>query len=107
MKEALDKSHSATKGEKKTLLRTSTSFCIQKICHFFYKDQRDVIQRATMLRLQAERKLGEILARMPKAVGAAAGGVKDGSRGAYLESRDSVPTLAEIGIDKILLVVPK
>lgn len=66
----------------------------------YYKDQQDVIQRAKSLRLQAERRLGEMLRVMPKSVGAAAGGVKDGPRGSYVEPRESTPTLADIGITK-------
>lgn len=61
----------------------------------FYKDQQDVIQRAKGLRLQAERKLGEILRVMQKS---------DGGRPAKTSSKAepviSVPTLADIGIDK-------
>lgn len=34
--------------------------------------------------------------------GAVAGGAKDGSRGSYIEPRDSRPTLADVGIDKKL-----
>ena len=62
----------------------------------FYKDQADVIQRAKSLRLQAERRLGEILRDMPKATGAA--GI--GPIAVTNENRNTTPTLAEIGIDK-------
>jgi hypothetical protein len=60
-----------------------------------YKGQHDIIQRAKALQLQAERKLGELLAAMPKAKG----GEQYKTTGTK-----SVPvvatTLANIGIDK-------
>jgi hypothetical protein len=58
----------------------------------YYKDQQDIIQRAKALRLQAERKLGELLRQMPKqngARGVGRSGVPNGN-----------PTLSEVGIDK-------
>ena len=36
----------------------------------YFKEQREIIQRAKSVKLQAERKLGEILAAMPKNEGA-------------------------------------
>lgn len=61
---------------------------------------------AAEIRLRAERKLGELIQKQKETVGlnrgAAAGGKKDGPRGAYTEPRDSAPTLAEAGIDKKL-----
>ena len=60
----------------------------------FYKDQQDVIQRAKSLRLQAERRLGEILQAMPKATGTL-------KRGAVVPIENhGETTLADIGIDK-------
>jgi hypothetical protein len=61
-----------------------------------YKDQQDVIQRARTLRLQAERRLGEMLRAMPKATGAK--GV--GPIAVPHENRNQTPTLADIGITK-------
>jgi len=52
------------------------------------------------VKLLAERRLGEMLAEMPKNAGAAAGGKKDAPRGALVEPRDTTPTLADLGIDK-------
>jgi len=49
--------------------------------------------------------LGELLADMPKAKGAAAGGKKDGPRGTYVEPRDPTPTLADLG--ELLADMPK
>ena len=57
--------------------------------------EADVIQRAKGLRLQAERRLGEILRDMPKNPGA----LMRGSVVTEVNHGDS-PTLAEIGIDK-------
>lgn len=65
----------------------------------YFKEQREMIQRAKSVKLQAERKLGEILAAMPKATGGEHGGrhSKDGSR---VEPSNPTPTLADLGIDK-------
>ena len=63
----------------------------------YYKEQRDMIQRAKALKLKAERKLGEILAAMPKS----AGGRPPEITGTKSEPV-SVPTLADIGIDRKL-----
>lgn len=60
----------------------------------YYKDQVDVIQRAKSLRLQAERRLGEILRDMPKAQARFSEGNKNEP------SSNDAPTLADIGIDK-------
>lgn len=68
----------------------------------YFRDQREVVERAKTMKLRAERRLGEVLEQMPKATGAAAGGKKDGPRGTYLEPRGSAPTLSELGIDKKL-----
>ena len=65
----------------------------------YYKDQADVIQRAKGLRLQAERRLGEILRDMPKATGVRMAG-RDAVGGYTSEPPKESPTLAEIGIDK-------
>jgi hypothetical protein len=62
----------------------------------FYKDQQDIIQRAKGLKLQAERKLGELLRTMPKA--SAGRPVEIGSKAEPINR--GAPTLAEIGIDK-------
>ncbi len=64
----------------------------------FYKDQADVIQRAKSLRLQAERRLGEILRDMPKSVGAMGSG--SNQHEVRLHTETAPLTLAEIGIDK-------
>lgn len=65
----------------------------------YFKEQREMIQRAKSVKLQAERKLGEILAAMPKATGGEHGGKPriDGSR---VEPSNPTPTLADLGIDK-------
>jgi hypothetical protein len=44
--------------------------------------------------------LGDVLKREPKATGAAGGGVKNKSRGSYVELRDNNPTLADLGVTK-------
>ena len=58
------------------------------------------------IRMRAERRLGELIIAQKETVGlnkgAAGGGTKEGPRGAYVEPRDSTPTLAEAGIDKKL-----
>lgn len=53
----------------------------------------DTILYATEIRLDAERKLGSILANAPKNQGTL-------SRGTKLEPRDETPTLAELGINR-------
>lgn len=60
----------------------------------YFKEQREMIQRAKSVKLQAERKLGEILAAMPKNEGAK--GI--GTSAVPIENR--TPTLADLGIDK-------
>lgn len=61
----------------------------------YYREQGDVIRRAKALRVIAERRLGEILAAMPKATG----GQPYQATGAKAEPVET-PTLADIGIDK-------
>jgi hypothetical protein len=63
-----------------------------------YKDQQNVIQRAKTLRLQAERRLGEMLRVMPKATGAM--GTGSNQHEVRFSSGTAPPTLAEIGITK-------
>lgn len=63
----------------------------------YFKEQREMIQRAKSVKLQAERKLGEILAAMPKNKGMA-GSVVTGSTREPV--KDTTPTLADLGIDK-------
>jgi hypothetical protein len=60
----------------------------------------ELVQWATEIRVRAERRAGQMLAEMPKAKGAAAGGEKDGPRGNYVVPRDSAPTLETLGISK-------
>ena len=55
-----------------------------------------MIQRAKSVKLQAERKLGEILAAMPKATG----GQPYQATGSASAPVDRAPTLADLGIDK-------
>lgn len=62
----------------------------------YFKEQREMIQRAKSVKLQAERKLGEILAAMPKHEG----GRPPQKTGSDWEPVSSVPTLADLGIDK-------
>jgi len=62
----------------------------------YYKEQRDMIQRAKSVKLQAERKLGEILAAMPKNEGAKGIGTS------AVPIANRTPTLADLGIDKKL-----
>jgi len=61
---------------------------------------------AAEIRFRAERRIGTLLDEQRNGVGlnagAVAGGTKDGSRGSYLDPRDTRPTLAEAGIDKHL-----
>lgn len=68
----------------------------------YYGEQKDMIRQAKGLRVQAERKLGDILAAMPKATGTRsqlAG--RDSSGGAKSEPPETfIPRLADIGIDK-------
>lgn len=64
----------------------------------YFKEQREMIQRAKSVKLQAERKLGEILAAMPKNTGAKG---NPGGRGcAVPDENRTLPTLADLGIDK-------
>ena len=63
----------------------------------YFKEQREMIQRTKSVKLQAERKLGEILAAMPKNKGMA-GSVVTGSTREPV--KDTTPTLADLGIDK-------
>ena len=61
---------------------------------------------AAEIRIRAERRLGEMIKTQKETVGlnkgAASGGKKESSRGAYTEPRDTTPTLASVGIDKKL-----
>lgn len=68
----------------------------------FYSEHKEVVQRAKAVKLQAERRLGELLKAAPKNTGAAGGGKKDAPRGSIVEPRDTTPTLADLGIDKKL-----
>lgn len=60
----------------------------------------EAIRHCRSYALEAERKMGEMLAQTERAKGAAAGGKKNGSRGKVLLPRDSQPTLAELGLTK-------
>lgn len=59
-----------------------------------------VIAQAYALKTRALAKLGELVRDLLKNKGAQAGGKKAGPRGAYVESRDTTPTLADLGISK-------
>lgn len=67
----------------------------------FYSEHKEVVQRAKAVKLQAERRLGELLKAAPKATGGEHGGrhSKDGSR---VEPSNPTPTLSDLGIDKKL-----
>lgn len=58
------------------------------------------VDSATALRVDALALMGEFLKATEKNQGASAGGKKESSRGAFLEPRDSTPTLAQVGITK-------
>lgn len=60
----------------------------------------EAVQYARSYALEAERRMGEMLLVAPKAKGAAAGGKKESPRGVYVEPRDTVPTLSDIGLTK-------
>jgi hypothetical protein len=60
----------------------------------------ELIRRATDIRLRAERRAGELLAKMEKNKGARAGGQKDAPRGRMAKPRDSTPKLADLGVTK-------
>jgi hypothetical protein len=66
----------------------------------------DLIDKATELRLRAERRLGEMIIAQKETIdlnqGAAGGGKKTSPRGTLVEPRDTRPTLASAGIDKKL-----
>lgn len=67
----------------------------------YFKEQREMIQRAKSVKLQAERKLGEILAAMPKNTGAAGSAGPGRGNAVPIANRVSdAPTLADLGIDK-------
>ncbi len=61
---------------------------------------------ASEIRIRAERRLGELIEALKENgqlnKGARAGGRKGAPRGAYLEPRDTSPTLSDYGIDKKL-----
>jgi hypothetical protein len=61
-----------------------------------YKEQRDMIQRAKVVKLLVERRLGEML----KATTKHEGGRPPQKTGSDVEPVSSVPTLADLGIDK-------
>jgi len=67
---------------------------------------RDLEIDAAEIRMRAERRLGEMIVTQKETVGlnkgAAAGGKKEGPRGAYVEPRDTLPKLSDVGIDKRL-----
>ena len=65
-----------------------------------FRPIKGVADRAGEVWIDAEVRLGEELAKVPKAKGARAGGTKAGPRGAYVEPRDKTPSLAELGIAK-------
>jgi hypothetical protein len=50
--------------------------------------------------VRAERKWGRLYAESQKAKGAAAGGRRNGLRGAIVRPRSGTPTLAEMGVSK-------
>lgn len=62
-----------------------------------YKEQRDMIQKAKVVKLLAERRLGEMLKATPKNKGMAGSMVTGSTREPV---KDSTPTLADLGIDK-------
>lgn len=65
----------------------------------------DLIDRATEIRLRAERKLGALLAEQKATVGMATGGEHGGRKridGSREEPSIVRPTLAEVGVDKKL-----
>lgn len=67
----------------------------------YFKEQREMIQRAKSVKLQAERKLGEILAAMPKATGTRGSfNGRDSSGGSVRVPPENQTTLADLGIDK-------
>ena len=73
----------------------------------FYAKQakdRELIERATDLRLRAERRLGEMIAEQKKTVGLATGAQGIGRPASAIpeEYRTQPPTLAEAGVDKKL-----
>ena len=61
---------------------------------------------AAEIRMRAERRLGEMITTQKETVGlnkgAAGGGKKESPRGPYVEPRDTLPKLADVGIDKRL-----
>lgn len=68
----------------------------------YYKEHREVVEHAKRCKLLAERKLGEILAAMPKAKGTAGTGRPDLGGNKKEPPKSDVSTLADLGIDKRL-----
>ncbi len=61
---------------------------------------REAIEIATAVQYEALRRVGELRREIPKNTGAAGGGKKASSRGAYLEPRDTAPTNEDLGLTK-------
>ena len=61
---------------------------------------RDLIEHATEIRMQAERRAGELLCKMEKNKGARGGGEKDAPRGRLVKPRDTTPKLADLKVTK-------
>ncbi len=59
----------------------------------------ELIQYATEIKVRAERRCGELLARTEKNKGVAAGGERDAA-GRTMRPADATPTLAQMGLTK-------
>lgn len=65
-----------------------------------FKPVKEVSDRAGEIWIESEVRLAEELAKLPKAIGAAAGGKRSGLRGTIVEPRSDAPTRAELGVSK-------
>jgi hypothetical protein len=65
-----------------------------------FKPVKDVADKAGECWVRAELRLAEELSKIPRAVGARAGGKKESPRGPIVEPRDQSPPLADLGVPK-------
>jgi N6-adenosine-specific RNA methylase IME4 len=90
-------------AEAKTIQETKTVLDMAVAAEVYAKRQKlgeEAERYAIAIKIEALAQLGNMLRDMPKNKGAAGGGIKESSRGIFLEPRDTTPTLADLGLDK-------